>query len=58
MHGLVKKSKLAQLAYKEGKESPHVSLVAHLISQTILDVAPIWTLIIEEEISKLKLSPV
>jgi hypothetical protein len=58
MHVLVEKSKLAQHAYEEGRESAHMSLVAHLISVPSLEISPIWTLIIEEDISKLKLPPV
>jgi hypothetical protein len=41
--------------YKESKkykESAHISLVAHLISQSSLDSSPIWIPIGEEEVSK------
>jgi hypothetical protein len=42
--------------YKESKkykESAHMSLVAHLISQSSLNSSPIWTPISAEEVGKL-----
>lgn len=40
------------------KESDHMSLVHHLISQPIFNIFPIWAPIIATEARKLQLSPV
>jgi hypothetical protein len=44
--------------YSKYKESTHMSLAIHLISQPSLDVFPIWTPIIEMEIRRLQLHAV
>jgi predicted GIY-YIG superfamily endonuclease len=44
--------------YRKYKESAHMSLVDHLISQPSLDISPIWTAIIAAEVGKLQLRPV
>jgi hypothetical protein len=36
--------------YRKYKESAHMSLVDHTISQPILDISPIWTPIITAEV--------
>jgi hypothetical protein len=40
--------------YRNYKESAHMSLAAHPISQPSWDNSPIWAFIIEEEVSKLQ----
>jgi hypothetical protein len=40
------------------KESTHMSLVDHPVSQPSLDISPLWTPIITAEVRKLKRSPV
>jgi hypothetical protein len=37
------------------KESAHMSLVYHPISQSSLDISPIWTPVITAEVKKLQL---
>jgi hypothetical protein len=44
--------------HKKYKESAHMSLVYHPISQLSLDVSPIWTPIIAAEVRKLQFRPV
>jgi hypothetical protein len=44
--------------YRKYKESAHVSLIHHPISQTSLDISPIWSAIFTVEVKKLQLSPV
>jgi hypothetical protein len=44
--------------YRKYKESAHMSLVDHPISQPSLDISPIWTPAITAEVSKLQLSHV
>jgi hypothetical protein len=44
--------------YKKYKESNHISLIDHLISQPILGIFPIWTPISAAEVKKLQLHPV
>jgi hypothetical protein len=44
--------------YRKHKESPHMSLVAHLISQPSLDISPIWTPITAAQVRNLQLRPV
>jgi hypothetical protein len=44
--------------YRKYKESTHMSLVAHLFSQPILDISPIWTPISAADVRKLQLLPV
>jgi hypothetical protein len=43
---------------QEYKESALMFLVVHLIGQPSLDISPMWTTIIEEEVRKLQLRPV
>jgi hypothetical protein len=38
--------------YRRYKESAHMSLVDHLISQPSLDISPMWTPIIAAEVKK------
>jgi hypothetical protein len=42
-------------AYRKYKESAHMSLIAHPVSQPSLDISPIWTHIIAAEVRKLQL---
>jgi hypothetical protein len=44
--------------YGKYKESPHMSLAAHPISQPSLDISLIWTPIIAAKVRKLQLWPV
>jgi hypothetical protein len=44
--------------YRKYKESAHMSLLAHSISQPSLDISPIWTPITKAEVRKLQLHPV
>jgi predicted GIY-YIG superfamily endonuclease len=44
--------------YRKYKESTHIPLVDHPISQPNLDISPIWTPIIAAEVRKLQLRPV
>jgi hypothetical protein len=44
--------------YRKYKESVHMSLIDHPLSQPILDISPIWTPIIAAEVRKLQLRPV
>jgi hypothetical protein len=44
--------------YRKYKESAHMSLLDHPISQPSLDISPIWTPIIAAEVTKLQLHPV
>jgi hypothetical protein len=44
--------------YRKYKESVHMSLVVHPISQPSLDISPIWTPVITAEIKKLQLRQV
>jgi hypothetical protein len=44
--------------YRKHKESVHMSLVDHPISQPSLDISPIWTPVIAAEVRKLQLRPV
>jgi predicted GIY-YIG superfamily endonuclease len=44
--------------YSKYKESVHMSLIDHPISQPSLDISPIWTPIITAEVKKLQLYPV
>jgi hypothetical protein len=57
-----KETKVLQIepntTYKKYKESAHMSLVDHPISQHSLDISPIWTPIIAAEVRKLQLRPV
>jgi hypothetical protein len=41
--------------YGKYKESTHMSLLEHPISQPSLDISPIWTPVIAAEIKKLQL---
>jgi hypothetical protein len=41
--------------YSKYNESAHMSLVAYPLIQPSLDISPIWTSIIKEEVSKLQL---
>jgi hypothetical protein len=54
-----KEAKLLQIepntAYRKCKESAHVSLVNHPISQSNLDISPFWTPVITAEIRKLQI---
>jgi hypothetical protein len=43
--------------YRKYKESAHMSLVDHLISQPSLYISPIWIPIIAAEVRKLQLHP-
>jgi hypothetical protein len=43
--------------YRKYKESAHMSLIGHPISQPSLDISPIWTPIIAAEDRKLQLHP-
>jgi hypothetical protein len=43
--------------YKKYKESVHMSLIDHPISQPSLDICPIWTPVITAEVKRLHLSP-
>jgi hypothetical protein len=57
-----KEAKVLQIVpnttYRQYKESAHMSLAAHPISQPSLDISPIWTFIIEAEVRELQLRPV
>jgi hypothetical protein len=57
-----KEAKVLQIepnsTYRRYMELAHVSLAAHPIGQTSLDIFPIWTPITEKEVSKLQLNPV
>jgi hypothetical protein len=57
-----KEAKVLQIepntTYRKYKESTHMSLVDHPISQPSLDISPIWTPIITTEVRKLQLRPV
>jgi hypothetical protein len=44
--------------HRKYKESAHMSLVDHPISQPSLDISPIWTPLMVAEIRKLRLRPV
>jgi hypothetical protein len=44
--------------FSKYRDSAHMSLVAHPISEPSLDISPIWTRIIEAEASKLHPRPV
>jgi hypothetical protein len=46
------------ITYRKYKESAHMSLVDHPISQPSLDISPIWTPIIAAAARKLQLRPV
>jgi hypothetical protein len=43
--------------YRKYKESTHMSLIDHLISQPSLDISSIWAPIITAEVKKLQLCP-
>jgi predicted GIY-YIG superfamily endonuclease len=57
-----KKAKVLQIepniTHKKYKESVHMYLLDHPISQPSLDISPIWTPIISAEVRKLQLHPV
>jgi hypothetical protein len=57
-----KEAKVLQIepntTYRKYKESAHMSLVAHPISQPNLDISPIWTPIVAAEVRNLQLPPV
>jgi hypothetical protein len=57
-----KEAKVLQIepntTYTKHKESAHMSLIDHLISQPGSDVSPIWTLIMAAVAKKLQLYPV
>jgi hypothetical protein len=57
-----KEAKFVQIepntTYRKYKESTHISLADHPISQPSLDISPIWTPIITAEVRKLQLRPV
>jgi hypothetical protein len=57
-HAYEEGHKICWLAYRKYKESAHMYLVAHPISQPSLDISPIWTPIIATEIRQLHLRPV
>jgi hypothetical protein len=40
--------------FRKYKESAHLSLLDHPISQPSLDISPIWTSVIAEEVKKLQ----
>jgi hypothetical protein len=44
--------------YRKYKESAHMSLVDHPISQPSLDISPVWTPVITAEVRQLHLRPV
>jgi hypothetical protein len=45
--------------YRKYKESAHISLIGHRISQPSLEISPIWTVFITADvIKKIKLRPV
>jgi hypothetical protein len=44
--------------YRKYRESAHMSLVDHPISQPSLDISPTWTPIIAVEVRKLQVRPV
>jgi hypothetical protein len=44
--------------YRKYKESAHMSLLDHLISQSNLDISPNWTPIITAEVKKLQIHQV
>jgi hypothetical protein len=44
--------------YRKHKEPADMSLLDHPISQTSLDISPIWTLVITAEVRQLQLPPV
>jgi hypothetical protein len=56
-----RESKVLQIepntTYRKYKESAHMSLVDHPISQPSLDISPIWAPFIAAEIRKLYTSP-
>jgi hypothetical protein len=56
-----KEAKVLQIkpntTYRKYKESAHMSLVDHSISQPSLDISPIWTPITEAEVRQLQLRP-
>jgi hypothetical protein len=63
--GLHEKLKVVQHAYEEDhkicwkyKESAHISLLDHPISQPSLDISPIWPAVITAEVKKLQPRPV
>jgi hypothetical protein len=41
--------------YRKCKESAHISLLDHPISQPSLDISPVWTPVIAAEIKKVQL---
>jgi hypothetical protein len=51
-----KEAKVLQIepntTYRKYKESAHMSLIEHPISQSSLDISPIWTPIITAEVKK------
>jgi hypothetical protein len=49
---------LAYNTYRKYKESAHMSLVNHPISQPSLDISAIWNPVITAEFRKLQLRPV
>jgi hypothetical protein len=59
---MLKKVKVSQIepntTYRICKESAHMSLVDHPISQPSLAISPIWTPVIAAEVRKLQLGPV
>jgi hypothetical protein len=57
-HGYEEGCKICWLAYRKYKESAHVSLLDHPISQPSLDISPIWTPISATEVRQLHLRPV
>jgi hypothetical protein len=56
-----KEAKILQIepnaTYRKYKESAHMSLIDHPISQPSLDISPIWTPIITAEIKKKTTTP-
>jgi hypothetical protein len=44
--------------YRKYKETAHMSLLDHPISQPSLDISPIWTPVITAEVKELQLHPV
>jgi hypothetical protein len=57
-----KEAKVLQIepntTYRKHKQSAHMSLVDHPISQPNLDISSIWTPVIAAEVRKLQLRPV
>jgi predicted GIY-YIG superfamily endonuclease len=57
-----KEAKILQIepnaTYRKHKESALRSLVAHPISDPSLDISPVWTPTIKEEVKKIQLRPV